>query len=583
MILQALKEYYDRKVADQGSGIAPYGLEPKPVHFRVVYSADGALVDVQDLREPDGKWLRPAMLLLPHSVKRTSGTRANILWDNAKYALGVRPRDRKTGKLAPEEAVQECRSAFRAAAAETLRGLEHIPSVSGFLAFQSSVTEVMLQTSETFQTLQDEGPNVVFRLAGSDADLTDLPEVRDAAIRAYDAEKSEQAVCLVTGHLAPIERTHTSVSNVAGGLPGGKDIVAFNFRASESYGNTELQGLNAPVSKFAAFAYTTALNHLLRRESRQRLVLADTTAAFWSERPSILETGLVDVFGEPFKDDPDRGAQAVADLYRSVQNGAWIADQASNRFYALGLAPNAKRLSVRFWHVDTVSGLASKLKRHFDDLEIIRAPHDPPALSLQRLLRTTAVLGKTENIPPNLAGDTVRAILEGRPYPATLLSAAIRRARAEQASDRRNLPYERAALIKACLNRTEKEELTVSLDTTNTNIGYRLGRLFAVLERLQEEASPGINATIRDRYYNAASGTPVSVYPILMRLKNHHLAKLENVGRRVNLERLIGQIVEGFSDFPATLTLSDQGRFAIGYYHQQQDFFVKKQPTDNKE
>lgn len=173
----------------------------------------------------------------------------------------------------------------------------------------------------------------------------------------------------------------------------------------------------------------------------------------------------------------------------------------------------------------------------------------------------------------------MRAILGGLPYPQTLLDAAIRRIRAEH-----DIIYARASLIKACINRRTrfdnpdiKEELKVSLDKANTNIGYRLGRLFATLEKIQSEANPGINATIRDRFYGAASGTPVTVFSNLMRLKNHHLAKLESSGRRIYFERLIAEIMDTIEDFPSHLNLANQGRFAIGYYHQNQSFYTKKE------
>jgi len=245
------------------------------------------------------------------------------------------------------------------------------------------------------------------------------------------------------------------------------------------------------------------------------------------------------------------------------------------RFYMLGLAPNAARIAVRFWMVKTVGELAVNIRKHFDDLRIAHAPHELETLSLFRLLVSTAALGKAENIPPNLGGEVMRSVIENLPYPQTLLGGAIRRIRAEQ-----EVTYPRAAIIKAYINRQSgKEELKVSLDENNTNAAYRLGRLFAVLERAQERANPGINATIRDRYYGAASSTPMTVFSTLLKLKNHHIAKLDNKGEAVNLEKLIGQIMDGVVDFPAQLGLQDQGRFAIGYYHQRQAFFTKSEPT----
>jgi CRISPR-associated protein Csd1 len=231
--------------------------------------------------------------------------------------------------------------------------------------------------------------------------------------------------------------------------------------------------------------------------------------------------------------------------------------------------------------------MALKIKRHFDDLKIVHGPMDKNALSLFRLLVCTAAQGKADNIPPNLAGETMRCILEGLPYPQTLLQATIRRIRAEH-----EITHPRAALIKACINQSTrfknpniKEELKMSLDDSNTNIGYRLGRLFAVLEKIQQEANPGINATIRDRFYGAASGTPVAVFGNLMRLKNHHLAKLTSTGRRIYFEKLLGGIIDGVeanTSFPAHLSLEEQGRFAIGYYHQHQDFFLKNKTQITK-
>jgi CRISPR-associated protein Csd1 len=279
--------------------------------------------------------------------------------------------------------------------------------------------------------------------------------------------------------------------------------------------------------------------------------------------------------------------EAVKALFRSIDTGAYAEDKGDTRFYVLGLAPNAARIAVRFWITNTVANMAGRIRQHFTDTAIVHGPKDPETLSLDRLLRSTAFNEERERIPPNLGGDTMRAILEGLSYPQTLLQAAIRRVRAE-----RDIGYPRAALIKACVNRearrdktNKEEELTVSLDPSNANIGYRLGRLFATLERIQQAANPGINATIRDRFYGAASSTPVTVFGNLMRLSNHHISKLEKEkpGLAVVFKQSLGEVMSAVPDFPSHLALADQGRFAIGYYHQTQKFFEKKSEITNKE
>jgi CRISPR-associated protein Csd1 len=283
-------------------------------------------------------------------------------------------------------------------------------------------------------------------------------------------------------------------------------------------------------------------------------------------------------------DDPDAGIESVRAAYQAPWRGSPPLREDQTRFFVLGLAPNASRVSIRFWHPTTVAALSTRILQHFEDVEIVRPPKFRRYPTVTDLLRATAVLGKSENIPPNLAGRTLEAIIRGSRYPQALFSLALVRARAEH-----GLTPDRAAVMKGFLARenrlgsTPMKEVEMALDESNTNVGYLLGRLFAVLEKTQEEALPGINTTIRDRYYGSASSAPSIAFPQLMRLKNYHISKLENRGRAVNLERLLGEILAGVTDFPATLDLQDQGRFSIGYYHQRQAFFTKKPESAEEE
>ena len=327
----------------------------------------------------------------------------------------------------------------------------------------------------------------------------------------------------------------------------------------------------------------------MRSGSRNRFQVGDASTVCWAEQQgealSEYDTLLADIFGH--HDDPDAGVKAVTTLFDSVHSGRFDGTEGAARYFVLGLAPNAARISVRFFHTMTLAELAPRILQHFKDLQLKHGPNEPDYPSLFRLLTACAAQGKADNIPPNLGGAIVDAILAdpNAPYPSLWLNAAVNRCRAE-----REVNYPRAAAIKACLNRSirrhpQEKEFQPMLDLDNTNTAYRLGRLFSVLEKIQEEASPGLNATIRDRYYGAASSTPVAVFTTLLRLKNAHLKKLSQ-SRSVWFEKLLGEVLSAVTDFPAHLTLADQGRFALGYYHQRQAFFTKsdKNPsTDSTE
>jgi len=579
MILDTLTKYYQRKAALGDDSVAPEGWIRRAVDYVVVLNDAGECVNIETAFTKEKTKIHGLDLKVPAIGKQAlkhsnSGKDANLLWDSTTFVFG---RGNK-GALKLES--------FISAMNNWLSDLQD-PGATAIKKFCKTIKdkpELVDQLLIKFGLAEDfekRDPIIVFRLMSDGVTyIHDRPSIRVAydKARLHQATEVMRGICLVTGDKdVPIAKNEIVIKGVWGSQTSGANIVSFNERAFESYGKRNRQGENAPIGRYASFAYTTALNYLLRKDSPQRLQVGDATTVFWAEKPTELETGIVDIFGEPRKDDPDQNLRAVTSLYKAVDSGLLENDEGKTHFFVLGLAPNAARVAIRFWYQCTVAEMATRIRRHFDDLAIERSQRDPPYLSLFRLLVSVATLGKADNIPPNLGGDLIRSVLEDLPYPQTLLAAAVRRIRAEH-----EVTYARAALIKACINRATryanpqtKEELKMSLDEANRNVGYRLGRLFAVLEKIQEEANPGINATIRDRYYGAAASAPVTVFSTLLRLKNHHLAKLENRGRAVNLEKRIGEIVDGLGDFPAQLSLADQGRFAIGYYHQRQDFFKK--------
>jgi len=577
MILQALASYYERLASDKNSGIAPEGLQKKAIPYVIVLDREGRFRGLEDTREPAGKKMIAREFTVPHEKKRSGKNawmKANLLWDNEGYVLGF-------SKTAPEKAEKQHKSFI-----DQIQEIFPDPSVdegvAAVLRFIERGDFSGIVTHPLWEEIEKQGGNMSFRLEGENR----LVCQRDAVLRAIrrlgeESGPDELQTCLVTGVPDTPARLHTAIKGVWGAQSSGANIVSFNLTAFNSYGKT--QGLNSPVGKKAEHAYTTVLNRLLATGSRQRLQVGDSSTVFWAERPHRMEDWFHDFFGNPAGGEDEDGSEAIHALYASAKSGAEPLDEdLTTKFYVLGLAPNASRISVRFWYEGTVGEVAANIRRHFDDCRIVHGPNEPEPLSLFRLLISTALQGDSKNIQPNLAGALMKSILSGTPYPSTLLSSALRRVRAE-----REISYPRAAIIKAVLvrearyyNRIEKE-VGMSLDTSNTNEGYLLGRLFAVLERVQERANPGLNATIRDRFYASASCTPIIAFSHLMKLKNHHIAKLENRGEAVNLEKLIGSIMDGLSDFPSHLDIRDQGRFAVGYYHQRQDFFRKKDHKDD--
>ncbi len=586
MILHALKEYYDRKAADPDSGIAPDGFERKELQFLIVINSSGDFLGIEDTREKVGTRLVAKSFLLPRSKGR-SGIRSYettfLLWDHIGYLLGQPSDDEKSSKQ-HKTWLNSINSL-----PEVLVNDEGVRAIINF--YKVNNVEKVVNHPGFQECLKAPQCNMSFRL---DKDYLPVPcrkTVQDYVVDTLNnacAEKSDkdtrpvEGICIITGEYGEIVRTHSRT-------PINKDtkcLVGFQKNCGyDSYGKE--QGNNAPIIRKTEFAYVTALNELLK-SNRQRLNVGDDIAiVFWSGKKSSFENDFSFFFKDPDKDNPDEGVQKVKGLLLSAKTGAYLEDESDTKFYILGLSPNAARISVRMWHTGTISEFSIRIRQHFIDLEIVKPEYEPPFYSIKTLLKYCAPFDDIEKIPPNVAGDFMRSIFEGTPYPATLLQAVIRRIR----SDVKNrVKPVRAALIKAYLNRFNRvipnpnhKEILMSLDTSQPSTGYQLGRLFATLEKIQEDAHPGqkrLNATIRERFYGAACSAPVTVFANLMRLKNHHLAKIEQKGKIIFYEKLLSKIMSNFSDFPAHLDLHEQGRFAIGYYHQRQELFKPSKETE---
>lgn len=577
MILQSLAAYYERRGRDPDPArrLPPFGFAIRPVPIVVEIDRAGALVVLRDTREVQGKKRIAREFLLPIGEKKAGiGAIANLLWDTAEYALGRGAKG--AAFIARVEALAELAPADKGLAA--------------LLKFLRALPVAALERQPLWTETVEDNLVLTYQLHEDTQLIAERPAVVAAIERSASTVDSAMVQCLVTGEQAPLARVHNNIKGVWGAQTSGANIVSFNLDAFRSYGKD--QGANAPVGEPAAFAYTTALNDLLARDSRNRMQVGDASTVIWAAERDDLATAVVDIFGEPPKDDPGRNVDAARKLLAAVETGR--KGDADDTFYILGLAPNASRIAIRFWIVAPLPELAPRVERWLLDTRIVHRDYEPEQLSLFRLLLSVALLAKADNIPPNLGGDVVRAVLssESTPLPALLLNAAIERTRARHTDAERALDHARAATIKVALNRAirfrnlsssdPEQEFPVSLDPDRSDPAYRLGRLFAALEKIQEEAQPGINATIRDRYYGAASSTPVAVFTTLLRLHKHHLAKL-SVARRTWFEKLVGYIMDGLGDFPRQLDLADQGRFAIGYYHQRQAFFTKSTDTSTKE
>ena len=575
MILQELARYYRRKAASS-SNVAPEGFENKEIPFVIVLDKAGRFIRLEDTRDGQGKKKIGRKFLVPKGLGRSGGKSyevSNILWDHYGYVLAhPKEDDEKSDILA-----QNQHKSFIAKVDELKQALPDdagIQAVSAFLAQADEVAKVRL--AEGWQECAKiKGCNLSFRLVDEPVALVCQSKAVQAYLAAAKAEVSDgiqEGICLVTGKKTTIARLHNAVKGV-NAKP--SPFTSVNLAAFESYGKQ--QGFIFPVGEQTMFEYTTALNMLLDGENRFRI--GEVSVVCWSEKPTPLESKVALKINGGGKDNPDAHIDEVKALYKSLHNGKYMEPNGKDKFYLLGLSPNSARIVVRFWHETTVAALSENIARWYDDLQIVRGEKSiyPEFMPLMRLLCGLVLDGKAENLPPDLIANVTQSALANRPLPVGLLQIALRRNKAEQ-----KITYGRAALIKAYLNRAIRsgslkntKELSMSLDRERNDIGYVLGRLFAVLEKTQSEANPSLNATIGDRYFGSASSTPIAVFGTLMRLSPHHLSKLEYEGRAVHLKWEIGQILDKCQKFPNHLNLEQQGLFAIGYYHETQFLFTK--------
>ena len=559
MILKALYDYYQRS----GEEVAPLGLEYKQIGFIIVLDKDGHFLRFED-RRLDKKSAQ--QFLVMKSVGRSSAPVANYLYDNSQYVFGYSDK----GDL---DSMRKYFDTFKSKVAEIYGMYPENKAIQAVFAFYQQEPSAMVEAMQQDALWDDIAKNLNKKYSTFsfliDGDTEIVASKRDLMNLATPEDTVEGKLCLVTGkHSKTLEVTTATM------IPGSQataKLVAFQVNSGyDSYGKTK--GNNAPISEDAEFAYTTALNHMLRPDSHNKFMVGNRTFLFWassaSEASKESEDSLFALLGRPETDDddPNRRIELVRSTFMAIYNGKLSADK-DDTFYILGLAPNSARIAVIYWNEMPLRDFAGVISRYFEDMEMVDIRKEKkPHVGLHSILGSVTLGGKSSDAIPNMPDAVVKSIFQGLPYPISLFQACIRRARAEQ-----SINVIRAAIMKAYLNRlndNNHKNIESMLDKENNNQGYLCGRLFAVLENLQYAANK--QDSIRSSYMNAASSTPAAVFSTILKLSNSHYGKLskENKGLAVFFDNQKKEIMAMIQDFPTTLDLGDQGRFFLGYYHQ---------------
>jgi CRISPR-associated protein Csd1 len=577
MILQELVRFYDRKF--QEGKIAPEGFETKEIPYLIEIDKDGKFIKFLSTWE-DSKKKKARSFLVPQAVKKTNGVDSNLLWDNLSYIIGypdpkkLEDNISKNKEKEYRDRLQEQRKAFY----ERINSLPKIEEVNSILTFLTQEENLNTMSQDSlWEEISNSSYAISFKLVSEIKCITENLNIIRSINQQENEDSGEKQVCLITGIESVISRLHPSIKGVRDAQPVGSNIVSFDKDSFKSYGKEN--GYNAPVSSESTFCYTTALNFLLSKDSRQKIQIGDATTIYWSEKPSELE-GIFSSFFEDSKetkeDNETLANEGIRDHFTSPFTGKEKLFEEKNKFFILGLSPNSSRISIRFWYPTTIGEISKNIEQHFRDLYLEFSGNESGFISIIRILRSTALQGKLDNVNPILAGKLATAIMSGSEYPRLLLSSLLIRVKAE-----RKINFERCSVLKAILNRKGRKENFITypevkekMDDTNTNIAYRLGRLFAVMEIMQERAIGG-GTTIKDSYYTSASTRPATVFAKLFALSNHHASKLGN--KSVYFEKLKGDILQPLAgSIPRTFSLEEQGLFAIGYYQQRTDLFKSK-------
>lgn len=578
MILQALVRHYETLAKD--GIVSKQGWCQAKVAYAINLSDEGTIRGIFTLKTEDTRgektvWL-PQLLQVPEMVTRSSGVSANFLCDNSKYLLGI-------DKDGVNKRTVECFQAAKEKHLSILRDLKGKMAQAICRYFERWDPDAAAECQEIKGYIDGltEGGNLIFcmdeKYAQEDAEIQEAWEDERNRISG-----KADGLCLVTGRKAEISRLHKAIKGVPGAQSSGAPLISFNAPAFESYGKE--QSYNAPVGKYAEFAYTTALNHLLS-ERKYAIQLGDTLVVFWSEsgEKEYQDFMTMSVDAGLKNQDIIKGVFQNLREHKPIALDGVVLDP-NERFYILGLAPNAARLSVRFFYQDSFGKILENISKHYQRMEIVKPSWEERELMGIRDMLAETVNQKSKNKTPvsNMAAMVLQAVLSGSKYPASLYTDTLIRIRAEQGK----VTWGRAAIIKTYLIRNHNLEEGLNnmgnmteLNEENKDTAYLLGRLFAVLEFIQKDTNPGINATIRDRYFNSACATPSSVFPILMKLKNSHIKKMEREkgGAKVYYEKLMTEIIGHLKAFPNRLSLEEQGRFILGYYHQTQKQYEKKE------